>query len=80
MKTTVELPDDLARRAKIEAATRGVTLKQILIEALEERLRRGNAEPAWRAHAGALRDLQRETRRIQARIDEEFERIDDEEK
>lgn len=74
----MDIPDDLARRAKIEAATRGVTLRQILVEALEERLRRGpGAEPAWRSHAGGLRDLRRETRRIEKRIAEEFEVLDE---
>jgi hypothetical protein len=68
------------RRAKIEAATHGVTLKQILVEALEERLRRGTSgQPAWRSHAGALRDLHRETRRIEGRIAEAIEAIDEEE-
>ena len=80
MKTTVEIPDDLARRATIEAATRGVTLKQMLVEALEQRLRAGSGtEPGWREHAGALRDLRRETRRVEKRIAEEFEVVDEDE-
>ena len=35
MKTTVELPDPLLRRAKIVAARRGATLKQLVVEGLE---------------------------------------------
>jgi predicted HicB family RNase H-like nuclease len=31
-----DIPDDLHRRLKIEAATRGITLKALLIEALEQ--------------------------------------------
>lgn len=38
MKTTIELPDDTFRQAKIFAAARGVTLKRFFIEALEEPL------------------------------------------
>ena len=40
MKTTVELPDALFRQAKALAATRGVTLRRLFTEALEEQLRR----------------------------------------
>jgi predicted HicB family RNase H-like nuclease len=34
-----ELPDDLHRRAKAAAALRGVTLKDFVIEALEQAVR-----------------------------------------
>ena len=46
VKTTVEIADELARRMKIEAATRGVTIEQILIEALQERLHRSKERRA----------------------------------
>lgn len=35
MKTTIDIPDALFRKAKIRAAERGVTLKSLLIDALE---------------------------------------------
>ena len=35
MKTTIDIPDALFRQAKIRAAERGVTLKTLLVEALE---------------------------------------------
>ncbi len=35
MKTTIELPDDLLRRAKVRAANQGTTLKRLVIEGLE---------------------------------------------
>lgn len=38
MRTTVELPDELLARARREAAGAGITLKQMLVEALEDRL------------------------------------------
>lgn len=41
MKTTLEMPDALFRKAKAEAAMRGKTLKQLVIEALERDLNHG---------------------------------------
>lgn len=82
MKTTLELPDDLFRRAKAKAATQGITLKQLVTEAVEERVRgprRVDGEPAWRQFHGALRSLGAEHGKIEARIAEAFEMIDDEE-
>ncbi|MDD9987600.1 MAG: hypothetical protein OXQ31_15100 [Spirochaetaceae bacterium] len=35
MKTTIDLPDGLYRRAKIRAAERGTTLRSLLMESLE---------------------------------------------
>lgn len=38
MRTTLELPDDLLRRAKIAAAERGCTLKVLFARALEREI------------------------------------------
>jgi hypothetical protein len=79
MKTTIDLSDDLLRRAKVTAATRGVSLKRFFTEAVEDRLRRvaaAPAAPAWLALAGELAPLRAETRRIGRLIEEEFEQID----
>ena len=35
MKTTIDLPDGLYRRAKIRAAEQGTTLRSLLMESLE---------------------------------------------
>ncbi len=35
MKTTIEIPDGLLRRAKVAAAHRGVTLRELTIRGLE---------------------------------------------
>lgn len=83
MKTTVELPDPLFRRAKAAAAEEGKSLKQFFTEAVSDRLRKntprsGNAEP-WRPAFGELRHLHRENKRIERIIEEEFEKIDEEE-
>ena len=39
MKTTVEFPDALLRRAKVVAARRGITFKRLLSEGLEQVVR-----------------------------------------
>lgn len=38
MKTTIDLPDALYRKAKIRAAERGTTLRALLTESLEAQL------------------------------------------
>jgi len=81
MKTTVEIPDDLFRRAKAAAAFRSESLKELLSEALEAYLDRVNAEQApvqgWRNLFGlAAPDAVAEVDLV---IAGELERIDPEE-
>jgi hypothetical protein len=85
MKTTIEIPDPLFRRAKSTAAERGQTLKEFVTEALQERLAAGKrearrGEPEWMQGFGKLRRLRKETARIQARIAEAFEVIEPEDR
>ena len=85
MKTTLEIPDPLFRKAKSKAAERGQTLKQLVTEALQEKLaasagKHRARQPEWMEGFGRLRRLRRETRRIQARIDERFEVIEPEDR
>jgi hypothetical protein len=40
MRTTVDLPDTLFRRAKAEAALRGIKLKDLVLQALSQELDR----------------------------------------
>jgi hypothetical protein len=85
VKTTIEIPDSLFRRVKSRAAERGQSLKQLVAEALQEKLaaRTGHAapdEPEWMWGFGGLRRLHQETRRIQARVDEVFEVIEPEDR
>jgi hypothetical protein len=82
VKTTLEIPDELFRRAKALAASRGVTLKQLVTEAIEERVKRGaprGSRPAWRALAGQLASLHCETLKIDRWVQDEFERLDEDE-
>jgi hypothetical protein len=85
VKTTLEIPDPLFRRAKSKAAERGQSLKQLVTEALQEKLA-SNAdkarpgEPVWMEGFGKLRRLRKETARIQARIDEQFDLVEPEDR
>jgi hypothetical protein len=83
MKTTIEIPASAFRRAKTLAAAKGITLKKLFNEALEEKLRRpGTARhpgaPPWMKGFGALSDLRSESDRIMELIDTEFEQIEPE--
>ena len=85
MKTTLEIPDPLFRKAKSKAAERGQTLRQLVTEALQEKLAAGTdktrpGEPEWMRGFGKLRRLRKETQRVQARIDEQFEVIEPEDR
>lgn len=85
MKTTIEIPDALFRRAKSKAAERSQTLKEFVSEALQEKLasRIGTArsgDPEWMRGFGKLRHLRRETARLQQRIHEAFEIVEPEDR
>lgn len=79
MKTTLEMPDAVLRRAKAKAAERGIPLRQFVTEAVEEKLAAPAAqEKPWTKMAGQLKHLHTETVRIQKLIDDEFEQIEPE--
>ena len=84
MKTTLELPDQLFRKAKATAAERGQSLKEFVMEALRDKLalERGIAahEPEWMQGFGKLKRLHQETVRVQSIIDEEFEVVEPEDR
>ena len=85
MKTTLEIPDALFRKAKSRAAEHGQTLKAFVTEAIETRLAgeaRGtpSQEPPWMRGFGKLRRLRKETARIQAIVDAEFENVESEDR
>ena len=76
MKTTVEIPDFLFRRAKSVAADRGIPLRQFITEAVQEKLKAPAQEKPWMKHVGKLKHLHKETRQIEKRVEEAFEQID----
>ena len=79
MKTTLEIPDTLFRRAKSAAAEQGIPLRELVSQALAEKLR-GPApeEKPWLRSFGKLRGLHKETTRINRIIEAEFGRIEPE--
>jgi hypothetical protein len=80
MKTTLEIPDPIFRRAKSVAAERGVALRVFVTEAVEEKLAAaaGKQQRPWVRLAGGLKHLRKETQRINAIVKSEFERIEPE--
>ncbi len=85
MKTTLEIPDPVFRRAKAKAAERGQALRTFVTEALQEKLAgrqapRGADHAPWMKGFGQLRPLRRETARIQRVIDREFEVVESEDR
>jgi hypothetical protein len=85
MKTTLELPDPLFRKAKATAAERGQSLKEFVTEALRDKLALDTGrvyanEPEWMQGFGKLRRLHKETVRVQSIVDEEFEVIEPEDR
>ena len=55
MRTTLEIPDDIFKKAKLQAVQEGVTLKDVVTRALERELTPGSSSAALRkARAGRL--------------------------
>ena len=82
MRTTLDLPDDILRRAKIEAVERGATLRQLVIDALQremagpERPRKRLAKPPIKLAADA--PLRRMSPAAVKRVDtEDLQRLDE---
>jgi hypothetical protein len=80
MKTTLEIPDTIFRRAKSAAADRGIPLREFVTEAVREKLvsKATASETPWMAAFGKLRHLRKATASINRTIEEEFEQIDGE--
>jgi hypothetical protein len=80
VKTRLEIPDTIFRRAKSKVAERGIPLRQFVTEAVEDKLKTatGTGQKPWMKHMGKLKDLRRETARINKVIEEAFEEVDPE--
>lgn len=81
MKTTLEIPEPLFRKAKATAAQKGQTLKQFVTEALHYKLgtaKRGQKPAGWRAALGKLTpQLKKAAREVDAIINApDFRKID----
>jgi hypothetical protein len=94
VKTTLEIPDRVFRRAKARAAEQGIPLRQFVTQAVEEKLKAsapdaerpwmkavgGLRHRPWMKAVGGLRHLRHETARINKLIEEEFEKIEPEDR
>ncbi len=72
VKTTLEIPSPLVRRARALAAKNGIKLQQLVTDALVDKIenaKRPSAAPAWKELSGGLRALRGETARILERIE-----------
>jgi len=84
MKTTLDIPDVIFRQSKARAALRGISLRQFVTEALEEKVSDTVSEPSqpseppWMKGFGALADLHDENREVEAHIEEAFETLEEE--
>jgi hypothetical protein len=79
VKTTLEIPDGLFRRAKSAAAQRGIPFRELVSEALAEKLAgKETGERPWMGAFGKLRLLRTETARLNRIIEEEFGRVEPE--
>jgi hypothetical protein len=76
MKTTLEIPDFLFRRAKSVSAERGIPLRQFVTEAVQEKLKTTPHEKPWMRHFGKLKHLRGERKQIEKRVQQAFEQID----
>jgi hypothetical protein len=75
MKTTLEIPDTIFRRAKSLATQLGIPFRQLVTEAVRDKLKTSTKSAAkpWMSTFGKLRRLRKETARINRIIEEEFE-------
>jgi hypothetical protein len=78
MKTTLEIPDLVFRRAKSVAAARGIPLREFVTEAVKDKLASDAkaSEKPWVKHMGKLKHLRKESARINRLIEEDSEKID----
>jgi len=82
MKTTLEIPDAVFRRAKSAAAQRGIPLREFVTQAVQDKLANSakTAHQPWMAGFGKLRHLRKETARISRLIEEQFEQVEAEDR
>lgn len=82
VKSTLEIPDRTLRRAKATASALGIPLRELVTQAVEEKLSSRNLrkDKPWLECAGELAHLHKETLRVQKIIDREFEQIEPEDR
>lgn len=78
MKTTLEIPPAIFRRAKSIAAERGISFRELVTEAVKEKRAQTQApsDQPWMAAFGKLQRLRKETAKISLILEEEFEHVE----
>jgi hypothetical protein len=77
MKTTLEIPDALFRRAKSAAAEKGIPFRELVSQALTEKLSpQGRKDQPWMKSFGKLRSLRKDSARIRHTIEQEFGKVE----
>ncbi len=81
MKTTLEIPDKLFREAKAAAARQGIPLRELVTEAIADKLNRTSGdERPWLQSFGKLKSLKSEIAQINKVIEQEFGQIEPEDR
>jgi len=81
VKTTLEIPNSLFRRAKATAARRGQTMQAFVTSAVESKLNsdaKAEEEKPWIAFAGVFEDDKKKSQSILTAIKEVCEQVDPE--
>lgn len=55
MRTTVDIPDPIYRELKVHAATEGTTIREIILEGVQERLRNRKPKAKGRVRLPVIR-------------------------
>jgi hypothetical protein len=76
MKITVGIPDLVLHRIKAVVAKRGISLRQFVIQAIDEKLKVTLQEKPWWQHLDKLKHSRSDGRLIGERIEEAFGKID----
>jgi hypothetical protein len=78
VKTTLEIPDAIFRRAKTIAAARGIPFRTLVTEALADKLQAQSDKDRkpWMETFGQLRHLHKETAKINRILEKEFDEIE----
>ena len=82
VKTTLEIPDAVFRRAKSIAAERGIPLRELVTEAVRDKLavHRRAADKPWMAAFGQLRRRHGDIAKVNRTIEEAFEQVEAEDR
>lgn len=85
MKATIDIPNSTFDHAKSLADAQGISVEQLLANAVQENLRgaglaANGTQPPWMKGFGTLADLKEENARIMQCIEDEFELVEPEDR